>query len=152
MCEQQDVNIALKTFMDKLMEVVNKHAPLRKKSVRGNSTPSVDSELRSLFLQRDKDKGVAQKSRYYADRKIYCKLRNQVTKLKHSKKRDYFKQRIFEYVNDSRKLWKTLYALMCKKKKSTTRIVECEGTFITRPADVANYFNNFFTNKVNSLR
>lgn len=149
-CNQQDVNIALKMFMDKLTRVVNKHAPLRKTTVRSNSAPWLDNELKSLMLQRDKAKDTAQKLGNHGDRKIYCKLRNQVTKLNHYKKRECFKQKICDATNDSKKkLWKTLNVLMCK---SLPKFVELEERFITKPADVANYFNDFFTNKVHRLR
>lgn len=70
------------------MGVVNKHAPIRKRTVRSNSAPWLNNELKSLMLQRDKAKDAAQKSG-----KIYCKLRTQVTKLNHHKKREYFKQK-----------------------------------------------------------
>lgn len=33
--EEQNLDIALSMFTDKLMELVNEHAPLRKRSVRG---------------------------------------------------------------------------------------------------------------------
>lgn len=92
-CEQQDVNIALNTFMYKLMQVVNKHAPIRKKTIRSSSAPWVDNELRSLMLQRDKAKAVAQISEIEVDWRSYRKLRNQVTKLNHVKKSEYFKQK-----------------------------------------------------------
>lgn len=151
-CDQNDVNIALQMFMDELLEVVNKHAPIRKRTVRSNSAPWVDSELRSLMLHRDKAKDAAQKLGNYEDWKIYRKLRNQVTKLNQSKKKKYFQQKLCDSAGDSRKLWKTLNVIMCKRNRSTPNFVEVEGKFFTRPADVANYFNDFFSNKVNSLR
>ena len=62
-------------------ELVDKHAPLRKRSVKNSSAPWIDDELRALMLQRDKAKAVAQKSGNTTDIMCYCKLRNQATKL-----------------------------------------------------------------------
>ena len=41
---------------------------------------------------------------------------------------------------------------MCKKSFNSQMYVECAGQFITKPYDIANYFNTFFINKVESLR
>jgi len=41
---------------------------------------------------------------------------------------------------------------MCKKPKSSPKFVECEGQFISKPHDIANYFNKFSTRKVANLR
>ena len=41
---------------------------------------------------------------------------------------------------------------MCKKSHNSQMYVECEGQFITKPYEVANYFNSFFINKVKHLR
>lgn len=55
-CDQQDVNIALKMFLDKLMGGVNKHAALQKRPVRRTSAPGLDNELKSFMLQRQGQK------------------------------------------------------------------------------------------------
>ena len=59
LCQVNDVNIALNIFMDKFGKLVDKHAPLRKRSVKGSSAPWLDKELRSLMLQRDNAKTTA---------------------------------------------------------------------------------------------
>jgi len=75
-------------------EIGNMHAPLRKRSIRSNNAPWLDNELRLSMLQRDKAKTVAQKTGKPEDRKTYCTLRNKVTKLNHSEKNGYFKQKM----------------------------------------------------------
>lgn len=101
--QENYVNIALKHFMDKLVKLVDKHAPLRKRSVKGSSAPWLDGELRSLMLQRDNAKAAAHKSVCSLDRNNYCKLRNKVTKLNYIKKKEYFKQKNSNTVNDGKK-------------------------------------------------
>lgn len=41
------------------------------------------------------------------DRRYHCKLRNQATKLNHTKKKIYFRERIHTSTNDSKKYKKT---------------------------------------------
>lgn len=131
MSQENDANTALNIFMDKLMRLVDKHAPLRKRSVKNSSAPWIDEELRALMLERDKVKAVAQNSGHTADRICYCKLRNKVTKLNHIKKKIYFKERIHTSSNDTKKLWKTLNDIMCRKARQSQKYVESDSHFIT---------------------
>lgn len=87
-CQENGPNIALKAFMAKLMKIVDKHAPLRKRSVMTRSVPWIDDELKALMSLRDNAKDVAQKSRNNNE------LKKQVTKLSNTKKKIYFKERI----------------------------------------------------------
>ena len=41
---------------------------------------------------------------------------------------------------------------MGKKANSTPSFIESDGSFITKPTDIANYFNNFFSGKISKLR
>lgn len=57
MCQEKDVNVALNIFITN--KIIDKYAPLRKRSVKAKNAPWFD-ELRSLMLQRDKAKQAAQ--------------------------------------------------------------------------------------------
>ena len=54
--------------------------------------------------------------------------------------------------NDSKKLWSTLNEILGKKANSAPSFIESDGSFITKPADIANYFNDFFIGKISKLR
>ncbi len=75
---------------------------------------------------------------------LFRKLRNKVTKLNYIKKRDYSKYKIRCAAGDSKKLWKTLNEMMCRKTNNFQGCVENEGQFIIKPLDIANYFNFFY--------
>lgn len=47
--KENDANIALKIFMDRFVKLVDQHAPLRKRSVKGSCALWIDDELRSLM-------------------------------------------------------------------------------------------------------
>ena len=46
----------------------------------------------------------------------------------------------------------TLNNIMGRKNNSTPSFIESEGAYITKPLDIANYFNNYFIDKVENLR
>ena len=51
------------------------------------------------------------------------------------------------------KLWRVLNDAMGRSKMAKTpSFIELNGEFITKPSDIANYFNNYFLSKVNTLR
>lgn len=151
-CQEKDVNKALNIFMDIINKIIDKYAPLRKRSVKTKNAPWLDDELKCLMLQRDKAKEVGQKLGSDYNKKFYCKLRNRVSKLNHIKKREYYKQKIRSAAGDSKKIWKTLNEIMSRKSNNYQGCVENEGQFITKPLEIANYFNTFFNDKVNNLR
>ena len=41
---------------------------------------------------------------------------------------------------------------MGKKANSALSLIESDGSFITKPTDIANYFNDFFIGKISKLR
>lgn len=94
--------------MDIMNKIIDKYAPLRKRSVKAKNVPWLDDELRSLMLQRDKAKEAAQKFGNDCNKQFCRKLRNRVTKLNHIKKREYYKRKIRCAAGDSKKMWKTL--------------------------------------------
>jgi len=109
-----DVDAALNLFMDCFMRVVNNHTPLKKFTVKAKSAPWVDSELRTLMAQREDAKKVAVLSDSPKDRKLYCILRNQVTKMYRVKQKEYFKKRIDDSGTDSKRMWNVLNEIMGK--------------------------------------
>ena len=46
--------------------------------------------------------------------------------------------------NDSKKLWNTFKEMLGKKANSAPSLIQSDGSFITKPNDIANYFNYFF--------
>lgn len=149
---QRDPNIALNVFTELLGPVMDKHAPVRRLTVKSLRCPWVDEELKDCMAQRREAKEAANRSGSTSDRQVYCKLRNYITKLNRKKKKLHYESRLNDIKHDGRKLWSTLNEIMGRKSSATPSFIEVEGSFITKPVDVANYFNDYFINKVCKLR
>ena len=147
-----DPEASLSIFMNILMGIVDKHAPLRKCTSKSKPAPWLNESLRDLMKKRDIAKKTLVKSGSVEDRLKYCQLRNQVTKMNQIMKKEYYKSRINNVKQDGRELWKTLNEIMGRKATGGVSFVESEGRFLTNPPDIANYFNDFFTDKVATLR
>lgn len=58
--------------------------------------PWIDNELKNIMVERDVAKGIANRTGNKQDWEVYCKLRNQVTKINRKKKRMFYKVKISE--------------------------------------------------------
>ena len=147
-CSIKHVDKALELFTEMFLEVADKHAPIRKFTVRNRKAPWIDDQLKALMTQRDKmGKGINK-----TDWKSYCSLRNQVTKVNRKKKSRYYQNRINEIKNDGKKLWKTLNDIMGRSGDNSPSFLESDGTFIRKPHDIANYLNEYFVGKIETLK
>ena len=84
---------ALDEFMKLLLPIIDKHAPVKKLTVRTVKAPWIDEQLKNCMVERDGAKRVANKSGCTSDWLIYRKLRNYMTKL-NKKKKLYYEAKI----------------------------------------------------------
>ena len=61
-CNEEQTDIALDTFMKLLIPVSNKHVPIKKITVKTVKSPWVDEDLKNSVVERDEAKGMANKS------------------------------------------------------------------------------------------
>ena len=81
---------------------LNKHAPEKKKCIRGNNKPHVNKPLRQAIMKRSKLKNKAKKTKNPSDIKNYKKQRNYAANLNQEVKLEYFSK--FES-NVNKPLW-----------------------------------------------
>lgn len=72
-----------------------------------------------------------------------------MTKLKTNKNKLYYQTKI-NYIKHNGK--NTLNYNMGRKPNSPPSFIDVYGSFITKPLDIANHFNYYFTSKVEKLR
>jgi hypothetical protein len=61
-CNEEQPDAALDAFMKLLIPVTNKHAPIKKMTVKTVKSPWIDEELKNCMVVRDEAKGMAIKS------------------------------------------------------------------------------------------
>ena len=143
----KDTEAALIIFTTLFSNICDKHAPIKKCTVRTVKAPWLDEELKTCIKERDLLKQSAIVSGCPDIWQHYRALRNKITKMNRQKKKFHYQCKFEECKHDSKKLWKIL-----NKIGKVPSFIEVEGIFITRPVDIANYFNSFFINKVNTIR
>ena len=70
--------------------ILNKHAPQKKKYVRGNESPFMNKTLSKVIMQRSKLRNLFPKKRTEENRNNYVKQRNLCATLSRKSKREFF--------------------------------------------------------------
>ena len=92
---------------------------------------------------RDKAKKAALISGSVSDWQTYKKLRNYVTAQNRRKKQLFYENKIKSVKNDKKKMWNVVNDMMGRNPKTCPSYLEVDGTFLTKPVDIANYFNDY---------
>ena len=151
-CNNFDVNESANQFLNLLLKCCNKFAPIRKKKVKKDSLPWINSDILKLMRERDAMKRKAIEINTEDEWKSYRKIRNYViAKLKYMKK-EYFQSRIEFSRGKVKQTWNHLNRLMSRNKKSSEiSNVICGDIDIFDPKHIAEKLNEHFVSVGPSL-
>ena len=156
-----DVNSAVEAFTIKFRHILNSHAPWIKVQQRKNFAPWLTSETKRLMTERDKWKKVAKglvtgslndcqaQSQAWVQ---FKKFRNMVNNRKKREEQLYKTEKLAEVASSSNLLWKSAKNFMGWKNSSSPTKVIINNEVVSSARKLANCFNNFFVDKVASLR
>ena len=139
-------------FEDIFLEVLNKHAPPKKKVFRANHKPYMTKKLRKAIMKRS-----ALENKYYREKsentfKAYKKQKNYTSKLLKKEKRNYFSNLHMNNFIDNKKIWNTVKPLFTNNGGGSQKItIVKDDKIISDDKEVAETFNEFFKNSVKSL-
>ena len=90
------------------IEVLDKHAPLRKKLLRAKHAPYITKTLRKTIMRRSQLETKYLKTKTQTDLKLYKKHKNFCSKLYKRERRKYCESLDMKNVLDSKKIWKMM--------------------------------------------
>ena len=148
-CSNENYN----NFQNILSEVLDRHAPIKKKYLRANNSPFMTKQLRKMIMSRSRCK-----NRYFRNKTIenwerYRKLRNDCVKLTKKVKREYFENLDINSVKDNKTFWKTVKPFFTdKNNKSGKKIILVDNNeIITDDKKNAEVMNEYFVNITQNL-
>ena len=142
----QYVNDAWLIWHSTFMSIINHHAPMKSKHIRGNALPWLDGEIIQLMRQRDRAHKIAKRSGSQNKWDVYKKLRNSVTEQIRSKKSEHFTSTIEENKGNSTVMWKKLKEVLPNKQKIVANsLLSQHGEVVDDLADIADIFNEHFS-------
>ena len=135
-----------------LQEIVNEHAPIKHKTIKGNHIPYMNGELsRAINVKRMvKRKFTKCNSNMNWDK--YRKQRNIVTKLLKKSLQQYMHKKCNEAVNGG-DFWKTVKPLIYSRgiNKDDNIFLSNDGEIVNNTNDICRIFNNYFTHIANAI-
>ena len=145
MCVRDDFS----TFNNIFIQLLNKHAPMKTKFLRGNNQPHLTKELRKSIMERSKLKNKANRTKNTEDWAAYKVQRNLVVKINRQAKKDF----LASSLPNSKIFWKKVKSFLNSKgTTSFERILLVEdGEIVSNDGSIATIFNSFFNSITDNL-
>ena len=126
------------------LEVVHKHAPMRKRKVKSKSSPWITSELRQKMRKRDFLKNQAVKQNSHQAWNDYKKARNEVNASIREATANFFNDSIKKHSDKLKETWKVINSSLGRKPKATVinELVYEPGKDFALKQDIAEKMNN----------
>ena len=144
-------NLDYNSFENILQTVLDRHAPMKCKYIRGNEKPHMNANLKKAIMKHSRLWNVYRKSKCPSDLNAYRVQKNLVSNLNKNEKLSYF-NRVVDVDENGKTFWK-----VCKPFFSNTNSVSSDiclnvnGNFVQDENEVANVFNAHFNNITKSL-
>ena len=149
--EQESINYD--NFLDIFSKVLNIHAPLKKKIIRGNHSPFMTKALSKAIMQRSKFKDKFNKCPNDENLRLYRKQRNFCVNLLNKLKKRYYNNLDLKLFDDNKTFWQHIKPLFSDKKNLSHNCISIidDGIVYTDNKEVAEKLNNFFIDTVDDL-
>ena len=142
-----DVDEAYWIWNKLTMEIVEAHAPLKTKTVRGNRVPYMNGELRRAINVKNMLRRKYDRVNTKTNWNKYRYQRNIVTKLRKKSINVYLYNKCNSNVGTGKQFWDAVKPLISHKSynRNDTIILMKDEEVFTNPTVVASLFNNYFT-------
>ena len=139
-------------FNQTFLNVLNKHAPLKKKQLRANHASYVSKSMRNAIMRRSYLENVYFKMRTDKSLRAYKKQKNYCSRPYKKERKKFFNKLNPSFVNDNKSFWKTIKPFFSSKGScgSNIKLVE-KDEILQDDKKTAEELNAFFKNAVSTL-
>ena len=125
-----------------MKSLIDQHFPVRRKHIRRQTHPWLDSTILKFMRDRDQVHKKAKKFGLKQDWDEYKRLRNKVTKLNRNAKKKYFRNKLEETRGRPKAFWNVLRQVMpSKKHRNEIDKLVVDGKEINDRHGIANSLN-----------
>lgn len=134
-------------------DIVNKHAPLKCKIVKGKGAPFMNSELRKSIHRRNMLRNKYLKQKTNSNWENYRRMRNACVKIRKKSVKQYFQTRCTTANSNSSEFWKTIKPFLPSSSNSgpSNIILNENNTVVSAHMDIANIMNDYFVNVASDI-
>ena len=139
---------------DKLSEIfvdiLNHHAPLKEKQIRGNHAPFMTKELSKAIMEKSKSRNKYLKWPSRENYVSYKKSKNKCNSLTKKAKKIFFKEATKDGIMSNKKFWSTVKPFLTNKGGISNDFisVEKDGDLISNEKEIVELFNQNYINIV----
>ena len=148
----EDIDTAVQLFTDRFIRVLDNHAPMKIFQNRTNYSPWLSVDTKELIRQRNVAQSHAALTNNSKDWKTFRNLRNQVTSKLRVEKLNWQTKKINDSSKNPSQQWQMALRWLNWKSSSTPLQLFHQGRIINKPVEIANCQNNFFVDKVATIR
>ena len=120
-------NMNYSTFRNIFLQVLNTHAPDKKKVQRFNNNRFMTKQVRKAIMRRSRLKNICNKTRSPENWDNYKKQRNFCVDLLRKTKRSYFEQINIKDISDNKKFWNTIKPFFSNKGLNSNKLMLIEN-------------------------
>ena len=129
------------------LDVLDKYAPIQHIRKRTFNVPWVTADIKKLIFERDRKKRKAMVTKHSADWDVYKTSRNRVNIALRHAKAEYYRTKIAHQKNNPKEAWKTINDLLGRSANDNiVNELKINDSNITSTEEIANAFNEYFTN------
>ena len=145
--KQDNAHQQMSRFNKSYSDLVNKHIPLKTKTLRKPQVPFMNSNLKHAIFKKAMLRNKYYKVRTSENWENYRKQRNCVTKLRKQSIRAYFQKKC-EGDNNKMNFWQTVKPFLSNKTYGDSQVIILkEGeNIVSDPNNVCQIFNEYFAN------
>ena len=148
----EDVDSAVQLFTNKLNNILNVMAPIKRIQVRTKYAPWISSNTKEKIQTRNQAQQAASETGQKEDWIKYKSIRNTVNNVLKKEKEIWQKEKINQYSNDSSSTWKHIKNWLGWSSGGPPSRLSVNGSIISKPSELAKTMNRFFIEKVRNLR
>ena len=138
-------NLMVDKFHNIFDELLNLHAPIRRKKIRNQLAPWITPQIKRLMEERDRAKKNSVKNPKLL--KSYKSLQNKVTNTIRSSMRLHYQSLINENKDNPKNMWRTINKVLDKAPNSSTITQIRDGSkTVSDSKQIANALNSHFVN------
>ena len=139
-------------FEEVFLEMLNRHAPVKQKTIRGNHAPCMTKGLRKAIMRRSELETKYHKHQDIQSLRQYKKQKKFCSKLYKKERKKYYSRLNIKDITDSKKLWKTVKPLISDKCQVWNKINLMENDLkVPDDYEIAETFKIFFENAVKNF-
>ena len=152
--DNENPNQKCNVLSNRFLEVVNVHAPLKTKIVRGNDAPFVDKQLRKAIYARTRLKNKIHRNPSKENKMAYKKQRNFCVSWRRKCMKNYLKKLTAKGLTTNKSFWKFMKPFLTNKGFTGNNDITLihQNKIISDEKQLTKLFNSYYINIVEKSR